>query len=279
MKKMRRLIPAIAMLLVSAVMLSTASFAWFTISNQAEVSGMQVTATAGSSLLIIDAKRAEGEAAVDVDDFKTANGILKLQQATSALTPATYVVPAEGEKDEGKIQYLTNAGAVNPATGKMNQGETEIFADCTDTGDGVYYYDYIVAIGSAGAPITGTLTATVDGTITKTIHNALTIDFLVADNKTDKPVFVDRVNLYDVKNTAGKNVVALGERTIPLTIQEEALNEYIVIIMRVYFDGALPNPAETGTTFVRNAYASAAGAAFGVNFTITPSTPPSEENP
>ena len=30
MKKMRRLIPAIAMLLVSAVMLSTASFAWFT---------------------------------------------------------------------------------------------------------------------------------------------------------------------------------------------------------------------------------------------------------
>lgn len=49
---MKKLIPAIVMLLVSAVVLSTASYAWFTTSNTTNVSGMSVTAQAPSSILI-----------------------------------------------------------------------------------------------------------------------------------------------------------------------------------------------------------------------------------
>ena len=282
MKKMRRLIPAIAMLLVSAVMLSTASFAWFTISTSTQVSGMEVTAVAGSSLLIVDAKRTNDNP-ITVGDFKQANGILALSKITAPLKPATYIdkdvpeldeegAPTGGTVKYHGIQYLSNAGDVNPATGLMNDNKTANYVDVTGTGDGTYYYDYIVAIGSAGDAVTGALTATVDPTITKTLHNATTIDFLVANNKTDAPTFVARVNFYDAKNTTGKNVVDLGSRTIPLTIQEEELNDYIVIIMRVYFDGALENVQERGTTYVRNAYASTAGAAFGVTFNITPAS-------
>lgn len=52
MKNTRKLIPAIAMLLVSAVMMSTASFAWFSTANTAVAEGMQVKATAAGGLAI-----------------------------------------------------------------------------------------------------------------------------------------------------------------------------------------------------------------------------------
>ena len=52
MKLSRRLIPAFAMLLVSAVLMSTASFAWFSINDAVTAQGMSVTATADSSLVI-----------------------------------------------------------------------------------------------------------------------------------------------------------------------------------------------------------------------------------
>ena len=51
--KMRnKLIPAIAMLAVSAVTLTTASYAWFTMSKTAEVTGIELSATTTGSLLV-----------------------------------------------------------------------------------------------------------------------------------------------------------------------------------------------------------------------------------
>ena len=55
MKKMRKLLPAIAMLLVSAVMMSTASFAWFTMNSEVKATGMEVTAIAPDSIWISQA--------------------------------------------------------------------------------------------------------------------------------------------------------------------------------------------------------------------------------
>ena len=52
MKNTRKLIPAIAMLLVSAVMMSTASFAWFTMNSKVEATGISMTAVAPASLWI-----------------------------------------------------------------------------------------------------------------------------------------------------------------------------------------------------------------------------------
>ena len=46
MKLSRKLVPAIAMLLVSAVMLSTASFAWFSMNTTVSATGVQVQAQA-----------------------------------------------------------------------------------------------------------------------------------------------------------------------------------------------------------------------------------------
>ena len=53
MKLSRRLIPAFAMLLVSAVLMSTASFAWFSMRDEVTASGMTVSAESNSIYLEI----------------------------------------------------------------------------------------------------------------------------------------------------------------------------------------------------------------------------------
>lgn len=60
MKKMRKIIPALAMLLVSAIMMSTASFAWFTMSASVTATGMTVKAQAAGGLVMSAAKVADG---------------------------------------------------------------------------------------------------------------------------------------------------------------------------------------------------------------------------
>ena len=53
MKLSRRLIPAFAMLLVSAVLMSTASYAWFSMRGEVTATGMQVNAVSNSIYLEI----------------------------------------------------------------------------------------------------------------------------------------------------------------------------------------------------------------------------------
>ena len=54
MKKFRKLIPALALLIVSAVLMSTASYAWFSMNTQVTATGMEVTAKSNSTYLLID---------------------------------------------------------------------------------------------------------------------------------------------------------------------------------------------------------------------------------
>lgn len=48
----RKLLPAAGSLLISAAMLSTSTYAWFTMSKEVQVTGMEVKTTVGSNLLI-----------------------------------------------------------------------------------------------------------------------------------------------------------------------------------------------------------------------------------
>ena len=52
MKLTRKLIPAFAMLLVSAVLMSTASFAWFSMNDKVSAEGMEVTAKATDDIFL-----------------------------------------------------------------------------------------------------------------------------------------------------------------------------------------------------------------------------------
>lgn len=110
---MKKLIPAVVMLLVSAVVLSTASYAWFTTSEAVEASGMSVTAEAPTSILIA------GEQATTDEDGTTwawtnfassvnVNAPASKLYAASSLTGETFYAPAACEDTSGAMVYGTN---------------------------------------------------------------------------------------------------------------------------------------------------------------------------
>lgn len=53
MKKLRKLIPALSMLLVSATVLASSTFAWFSMNEKVDATGLTVTATANTEYLVI----------------------------------------------------------------------------------------------------------------------------------------------------------------------------------------------------------------------------------
>ena len=54
MKISRKLIPAVAFMLVAAVLITTATFAWFSMNSRVTATGMQMETEAGDNVLIAD---------------------------------------------------------------------------------------------------------------------------------------------------------------------------------------------------------------------------------
>ena len=98
MKNTRKLIPAIAMLLISAVMMSTASFAWFSSNTKATVDGFNAQIAAANTLLV-------KESSADNSTYSTSYNfeIEELNMApTSAMKvadPTFYVITENGAGD------------------------------------------------------------------------------------------------------------------------------------------------------------------------------------
>ena len=67
MKKFKKLIPAFCMLLVSAVMLGSSTFAWFSMNNKVTASGLDVTAKSNTKFLMITGSLAGGKVADTAD--------------------------------------------------------------------------------------------------------------------------------------------------------------------------------------------------------------------
>ena len=85
---MKKLIPALCMLLVAAALLGTSTYAWFSMNDTVTATGMQVKATTAASLTISDAS--DGT----YDDSIT----LEHTDSTTALKPATVTATVEGDK-------------------------------------------------------------------------------------------------------------------------------------------------------------------------------------
>ena len=188
---MKKLIPAVVMLLVSAVVLSTASYAWFTMGSQASATGMTVTAETASSLLIINAKDMAASAVAEA--FKGADNDVILGAPASKMKPATaYDAALHGAtaaNDSGLVT-LVDSNKVNNATGVPLDGATY-----TAAAENTNYYDYVLYLAAAGSEMSTenfTLQATVtlpanmlsEGTLATYIHNAFSIQFIVKDTQT-----------------------------------------------------------------------------------------------
>ncbi len=100
MKKFKKLIPALCMLLVSAVMLGTTTFAWFSMNTSVKAGDMQIAAKTNDTYLLISATKTT---ATEIQTDKKITADLGMNNPTS-LNPAA---PCLTPTDEG---YLTTNG-------------------------------------------------------------------------------------------------------------------------------------------------------------------------
>lgn len=91
----KKLIPAVAMLTTSAVMLSTATYAWFTMSREVEVTGIKLTATTPQTIEISLGKATTGNT-LTAGKEATAPGTDETLWSHTAATGSVY-------KDFGKL--------------------------------------------------------------------------------------------------------------------------------------------------------------------------------
>ena len=134
MKLSRKLIPAFAMLLVSAIMLTTASYAWFSINDSVTAEGMNVRTTAADNVLI--AKSTLGKTAEEDDaNFGTT---LVVNDLEAILNPVSTI--------NGTSFFYTEGTNVK-GDGSVKEKDYEVYTDSSFVSAGaVGYVDYIFQV-------------------------------------------------------------------------------------------------------------------------------------
>lgn len=224
MKKMRKIIPALAMLMVAAIMMSTASFAWFTMNEAVTATGMQVKAKAAGNLLISTEKMTALDQAISVS---FTNGKKDLTPVTYNSTSKTWQIPGNGS-------------TVNTLTGKYDGTMTEVTA-----GDNQYFAEYTVYLATAGDEMTGDLyldLAAIAG-IDQSIAPAYSVAVWVGDNTAEPDaVYNYKAYLAAEGGAEGAKLVKTGV-TFPSTFEKNTETKVgLKVVIRVYVDGALEDP-------------------------------------
>lgn len=125
MTKFKKIIPALCMLLISAVLMGTSTYAWFSMNTQVSVKGMKVTANSTNLFLQISSSATFTDPATSVDYQETEGTKLK---------PATPVLAAEN----ASIEKWQTATSNNP--GDALSGADKTIADIVSGSLNEYVY-------------------------------------------------------------------------------------------------------------------------------------------
>lgn len=180
MKKFKKVVPALCALLVSAVMLGSSTYAWFSMNTKVTAKGMSVTAQSNSTYLVISKTNTLGtdiSAALTVD-----NAVGGIGGTKTSVYPS-----AKAEKDITGTEI--KAGDWYYAASKKRD-------DAGAVGDGA------LGTNTLSATKIGT-TLTADYQVTYTFYIGLSGESKAMDNATIK---VDAADA-----TAGNSSVALGK--------------------------------------------------------------------
>ncbi len=251
MKKTRKLIPAIAMLLISAVMMSTASFAWFSMNKTVTATGMQVNATADGSLIIGDTISITAENKTTV----------ALATAATTLKPMDFVTNGKPSADGTAFTgyaYCNNPDKVDPTTG-LASGSNTLYYTAIDASSSGYYIMDTVYLAASGAEISGQdITATVTFKNNRTADPAptaldanqksVTVVFHVANAATaaDEAAFTDfqaasataELTTKVVASDTAQAIEIADNVSIPLNVNGSTTSAIPVHIL-FYIDGGL----------------------------------------
>lgn len=263
MKKFKKLIPALCMLLVSAVMLGTTTFAWFSMNDKANVSGMQITAKTNDTYLLIS-------------DTKTTAPEIQANPGTSVdfgMTAATKLYPSAPVMSETEINYFT--GVAKPVK----------ITDKTTAETATNWYTAQAAAAGSSAIDTATakqlttsnfseyvLAKTVYLTVAKDVNaaNKLTVTpmFTALDGKTISGVKVLVVVTYeDAESNKTTKIVTIKSTGTAVNLYDNE-NQHVIdskvvtVSMFLYYDG-------TDTSVFTNNAANIGGAKVEFEFKVS----------
>lgn len=222
MKMTRKLIPALVMLLVSAIMLSTASFAWFASNDKVTATGMSVNAKAAQQFLQISATNGD-----DFDITATATGTIPvdgvdLVHATIdagdkktvawGVGTSTEVDDANVDSELTTVEVSNQYALINTFYLKLSDGSTGSLTNILARQITVTANDCsikealrILIVGSNGAMLYSYRNA-VDGKITMTVDGSNSAEVLVSELTTSETEEIKVYAFFDgadeIANTA-----------------------------------------------------------------------------
>lgn len=103
MNKFKKLVPAICMLLVSAVLMGTSTFAWFSMNTSVKANNLGVTAKSNAQFLYINTAANAGQGKTEADSAV----------ATDPLYPATFIADAKASTTIGDKTIPTESVGQN----------------------------------------------------------------------------------------------------------------------------------------------------------------------
>ena len=253
MKKFRKLIPALCMLLVSALFVGTSTYAWFSMNTSVTATNMQVTAKSDSIYLLIsntstdaDAIQTEGMTNVAIKTEKAAikpSALISAEQAPNAIKGVI------DDYSSAASWYKAQAEAVSDSKQKDDTAETLTEAEFGQYVQKFTYY-FTLAKGSNNAQnlTANGCTFTIDET------------GLTGNAKTMSPV---HILLVCGKNTAefkvGDENTTAKETVLASSVTD---NDIVKVDAYVYYDG---NDMNVYTNNVANL----AGAKIDLSFSVT----------
>ncbi len=239
MKLSRKLLPALAMLIVSAVLLTTSSFAWFALNTNATAQNMTVKLNTDNQYLLVYGWKSTDTAiknsAVQTSSQTTATG--EIMNGADTLKPVAHstILTVSSAEVEKTSNWFTAVGtSVSDGTAS---GSSTTFLESSQASLNSYVakYTYSVAM-AAGSDDGGELTV-----------SGLTVT--VAPNQDSAKTKVQPVSVilvcgsnlveykYNATETAGWKVVGTGSKladSVGSTAAEDALR----IDVYIYYDGA-----------------------------------------
>jgi len=243
----RKLLPAIGMLTVSAMMLSSSTYAWFTMSKEVEVKGINMTATVPENIQI---SLGDGQATgtLDATISSTAGATLNRLTAVTApgnddsdpdwsnsvvagefytfglLTPATsvdglnvsYTLDSNGVGKSLKGQTVSGSTITGTVDNTQFQNASGLTAAAALQGDtltdsyskgGAYYVDIPVWFRTSAS---GTVNLAVKATVSKTTDATVGFTANTAGNRADDPQSEDLYKAVRVSVLKGDGTTAGG---------------------------------------------------------------------
>lgn len=256
MKKFRKLVPALCMLLISAVLLGTSTFAWFSMNTTVTATGMQVTAKTDHTYLLITKNSENKDIATLLKELQTtptnANAEVKFT-GSSELTPSAH-------KEFGATGASTAAAKTdNWYTAASNNPNDHTAAD----GSEKTLAQLGVELGGYVRKETVYITVTKDSTKATNLTVSAKVAKATSDSETADitPIRVlvvcgdEYVEFDSTKKVSGDVVIAAE-------IASSALTQVDIYI---YYDG---NDQKVTTNNAKNLD----GATIDLTFTVTPST-------